>query len=46
MIKIGAELVRHAKGVWFQLAMMAVSRELFAVIMGRIGRLRAAPSPG
>jgi hypothetical protein len=28
------------------LAGVAVSRELFAALLARIGRLRAAPSPG
>ena len=46
LIKIGAEVVRHAKAVTFQLAEVAVPRALFAAILGRIGRLRAAPSPG
>src|SRR6516162_599406 len=46
VIKIGAKVVRHAKAVTFQLAEVAVPRALFAAILGRIGRLRAAPSPG
>jgi hypothetical protein len=46
LIKIGAKVVRHARGVTFQLAEVAVPRALFAAILGRIGRLRAAPSPG
>jgi Transposase DDE domain group 1 len=46
LIKIGAKVVRHAKAVTFQLAEVAAPRELFAAILGRIGRLRAAPSPG
>jgi hypothetical protein len=46
LIKIGAKVVRHAKAVTFQLAEVAVPRALFATILGRIGRLRAAPSPG
>ena len=46
LIKIGAKVVRHAKAVTFQLAEVAVPRALFAAILGRIGRLRAAPSPG
>ena len=36
----------HAKAVTFQLAEVAVPRVLFAAILARIGRLRAAPSPG
>jgi hypothetical protein len=46
LIKIGAKVVSHAKAVTFQLAEVAVPRALFAAILGRIGRLRAAPSPG
>jgi hypothetical protein len=46
LIKIGAKVVRHAKAVTFQVAEVAVPRELFAAILGRIGRMRAAPSPG
>jgi len=46
LIKIGAKVVRHAKAVTFQMAEVAVPRVLFAAILGRIGRLRAAPSPG
>jgi hypothetical protein len=45
-IKIGAKVVRHAKAVTFQLAEVAVPRAWFAAILARIGRLRAAPSPG
>jgi hypothetical protein len=45
LIKIGAKVVRHAKAVTFQLAEVAVPRALFAAILSRIGRLRAAPSP-
>jgi Transposase DDE domain group 1 len=46
LIKIGAKVVRHAKAMTFQLAEVAVPRALFAAILARIGRLRAAPSPG
>jgi hypothetical protein len=46
LIKIGAKVVCHAKVVTFQLAQVAVPRALFAAILARIGRLRAAPSPG
>ena len=45
LIKIGAKVVHHAKYVTFQLAEVAVPRQLFAAILDRIGRLRAAPSP-
>ena len=46
LIKIGAKVVHHARSVTFQLAEVAVPRALFAAILARIGRLRAAPSPG
>ncbi len=46
LIKIGAKVVRHARTVTFQLAEVAVPRALFAAILGRIGRLRAAPNRG
>jgi hypothetical protein len=46
LIKIGAKVVHRAKAVTFQLAEVAVPRSLFAAVLGRIGRLRAAPSPG
>ena len=46
LIKIGAKVVRHARAVTFQMAEVAIPRELFIAILGRIGRLRAAPSPG
>jgi hypothetical protein len=41
VVKIGAKVVRH---VVFQLAEVAISRELFAAILGRIARLREAPA--
>jgi Transposase DDE domain group 1 len=46
LIKIGAKVVHHARAVTFQLAEVAVPRALFTAILGRIGRLRAAPRPG
>jgi Transposase DDE domain group 1 len=46
LIKIGAKVVHHARAMTFQPAEVAVPRALFAAILGRIGRLRAAPSPG
>ncbi len=46
LIKIGAKVVRHAKAVTFQMAEVAVSRALFAAILGRIDRLRATPNTG
>jgi len=42
-IKIGRRIVRHARRIIFQLAQVAVSRELFAAILERISRLCLAP---
>src|SRR5262245_7614871 len=46
LIKIGAKVVAHAKYVTFQLAEVAVPRQLFATLLERIGRLRLAEAPG
>jgi hypothetical protein len=46
LVKIGATVVHRAGSVTFQRAEVAVPRALFVAILGRIGRLRAAPSPG
>jgi hypothetical protein len=46
LIKIGAKVVHHARAVTFQMAEVAVPRELFAAILDRIGRLHASPCPG
>lgn len=43
LIKIGAKVVEHARYITFQLAEVALGRELFAVILGQIHRLRLAP---
>jgi hypothetical protein len=43
LIKIGAKVVRHAKYVTFQLAEVAVPRELFAAILDRIQRFGVPP---
>jgi hypothetical protein len=40
LIKIGAKVVRHSKKVVFQMAEVAVPRELFCSILQAIGRLR------
>ena len=42
LIKIGASMVRHARRIIFQMAEVAVSRELFAALLKRIDRLRLA----
>ena len=44
LIKIGAKVVRHARRVVFQLAEVAISRDLFAAILVRIASLRP-PAP-
>jgi hypothetical protein len=46
LTKIGAKVVRHSKYVIFQLAEVAVPRELFAAILTRIGRQRLACASG
>jgi hypothetical protein len=43
LIKIGGRVVRHARRIIFQLAEVAVPRELFAAILRRITWLRLAP---
>ena len=40
LIKIGAKIVRHGRYVIFQMAEVAISRDLFADILRRIDRLR------
>jgi hypothetical protein len=43
LIKIGAKVTRHSKYVTFQLAEVAVTRNLFAAILARIARLAIPP---
>jgi hypothetical protein len=43
LIKIGAKVTRHSKYVFFQLAEVAVTRNLFAGILDRIARLAVPP---
>jgi hypothetical protein len=40
LIKIGAKVVRHSKYVTFQMAEVAIRKEVFAEILSRINRLR------
>ena len=40
LIKIGAKVVTHSRYVTFQMAEVAVPRELFAAVLQRIRRLR------
>ena len=43
LIKMGGRIVRHARQIIFQLAEVAVPREMFAAILQRISRLRLVP---
>lgn len=45
LIKIGAKVVSHGRYITFQLAEVAVSRQMFRDILGLIARLRAPPAP-
>jgi hypothetical protein len=45
LIKIGAKVVSHGRSVTFQLAEVAVPRQMFAEILSLIARLRAPPAP-
>ena len=40
LVKIGAKVVSHGRYVMFQLAEVAIPRDLFADILRRIDRLR------
>ena len=44
LIKIGAKVVRHGRYITFQLAVVAISRALFAVILRLIDGLRPRPA--
>jgi Transposase DDE domain group 1 len=45
LIKIGAKVVSHGRYVTFQMAEVAVSRQMFKEILMLIARLRAPPAP-
>jgi hypothetical protein len=45
LIKIGAKVVSHGRYVTFQMAEVAVSRQMFNEILSLIARLRAPPAP-
>jgi len=45
LIKIGAKVVSHGRYVTFQMAEVAVPRQMFADILSLIARLRAPPTP-
>ncbi len=40
LIKIGAKVLRHSRYITFQMAEVAISKEIFAEIISRINRLR------
>ena len=45
LVKIGAKVVSHGRYVTFQLAEVAVPRNLFREILRRIDELRRRPAP-
>jgi hypothetical protein len=45
LVKIGAKVVSHGRYVTFQLAEVAVPRQMFAEILSLIARLRPPPAP-
>jgi hypothetical protein len=45
LIKIGAKVVSHGRYVTFQMAEVAVPRQMFADILSLIAQLRAPPAP-
>jgi hypothetical protein len=45
LIKIGAKVVSHGRYITFQMAAVAVPRQLFAEILSLIARLHALPAP-
>ena len=45
LVKIGAKVISHGRNVTFQIAEIAVSRQMFADILSLIARLRAPPAP-
>jgi hypothetical protein len=45
LIKIGAKVVSHARYVAFQMAEVAVPRNLFAAVLRMIAKLRPPPNP-
>jgi hypothetical protein len=45
LVKIGAKVVSHGRYVTFQMAEVAVSRQMFQGILTLIARLRTPPAP-
>jgi len=46
LIKIGAKVIQHSGYVTFQMAEVAIPRDLFAAILRKIDRLRVCPGDG
>jgi hypothetical protein len=45
LIKIGAKVVSHGRYVTFQMAEVAIPRDIFAELLQRIAALRSPPAP-
>jgi hypothetical protein len=45
LIKIGAKVVSHGRYIAFQMAQVAIPRDLFADILHLIAELRSLPDP-
>ena len=45
LIKIGAKVVSHGRYIVFQMAEVAIPRQMFADILSLVVGLRAAPEP-
>ena len=45
LVKIGAKIVRHGRHIVFQMAEVAIPRDLFADVLRRIDRLRTTTLP-
>ena len=45
LVKMGAKIVRHGRYIVFQMAEVAIPRDLFSDILRRIDRLRTTPLP-
>jgi len=45
LIKIGAKIISHGRYVAFQMAEVAIPRQLFADILALIAELRPPPDP-
>jgi len=43
LVNIGAKVIRHSKYVTFQLAEVAIPRQLFAALLDRLQRLAIPP---